>query len=89
MLHKIKLDISFCTPVNNGEKPFEIRKNDRGFQKGDLVQFVPVKNGIETHHPIEVKTFKITYVMNGYGIENGFCVFGIKPYDERRAEFEY
>ena len=89
MLHKLKLNISFCDPVCSGEKPFEIRKKDRGFQKGDLVQFIPVIKGKPVHHQIEDKTFKITYVMNGYGMENGFCVFGIKPYDERRAEFEY
>lgn len=32
--HKLKLDIAFCDVILSGEKSFEIRKNDRGYQKG-------------------------------------------------------
>lgn len=79
MLHEIKLDISFCDLVNDGIKTFEVRKNDKNYQIGDLVRFKPV--GVCFHpveHPIKDKTYKITYVLSGWGIEEGFCVFAIK-----------
>ena len=79
MTHNIKLQCGFADSVNSGEKNFEIRKNDRGYQKGDKVQFSVIDNvGLRMYHPLEEKTFIITYVMSGYGLENGYVVFGIK-----------
>lgn len=80
MTHTIKLNKNFCDAVLSGEKNFELRKNDRGYQKGDNVVFIPVTDlGTPTTHPIEEKMFMITYVINGYGLENGYVAFGIKP----------
>lgn len=80
--HKIKLNIEFCDPVYYGEKPFEIRKNDRCYQKGDLIKFIPTDYNslpiLPKKHPIEEKVYEITYVINGFGLENGYVVFGIK-----------
>lgn len=39
--HNLKLSVDFCGAVLNGEKTFEVRKNDRGFQTGDLIRFIP------------------------------------------------
>lgn len=76
--HTLKLQSSFVDAVLSGEKNFEIRKNDRGFQKGDGVVFQAVDNGFEVISDLDGKVFEITYVMNGYGLENGYVVFGIK-----------
>ena len=40
MEHYIKIRQSFADAVYSGEKTFEVRKNDRGYQKGDT--FFPV-----------------------------------------------
>lgn len=32
----LKIAPTYFDAVSNGEKPFEVRKDDRGFQKGDL-----------------------------------------------------
>ena len=82
MLHKIKIRESFADAVNRGDKTFEIRKNDRGYQKGDTVCFVVLYDcdGCEMiDHPLSKKTFEITYVLSGWGIVEGYCVFGIRP----------
>lgn len=82
MTHKIKIRESFANAVNNGDKTFEVRKNDRGYQKGDTVQFIVLydSDGCEMiNHPLMEKTFQITYVLSGWGLEDGYCVFGIKP----------
>lgn len=62
----------------SGQKPFEVRKNDRDFQTGDILvlqEYDPeedVFTGQETH-------FEVTYVLHGgqFGVEPGFCVMGI------------
>ncbi|KEJ91115.1 DUF3850 domain-containing protein [Synergistes jonesii] len=37
--HHLKLDKYYWDAVKSGDKPFEVRKNDRGFQKGDVLCF--------------------------------------------------
>lgn len=80
--HELKLLWSFENDILDGLKTFEIRENERGFQKGDLVKFkvADTRANPSINHPIEKKTYEITYVLNGWGIKNGFVVFGIKEY---------
>lgn len=77
--HKIKLLLNFCDDVLSGDKTFEIRENDRGYQKGDRVVFQPYESSDPfVKHPISEKVYEITYVLNGWGLKNGYVVFGIK-----------
>lgn len=88
--HDLKLSIDFCGAVLSGEKTFEVRKNDRGFQTGDLIRFIPTDGTsycssdgtVREHakHEISGHTYKITYILNGWGIKNGYVVLGIKEY---------
>ena len=68
------------------KKKFEVRKNDRDFQVGDILElehYVPI-----TEHnrdlPISANKWvilaKVTYVLPGgqFGIEPGYCVMGIE-----------
>ena len=81
--HHIKLNIEFCDAVKSGDKCFEVRKNDRGYQKGDHIVFIPVDQiGTHMYHSIVEKEYVITYVLSGWGIENGYVVFGIKEVTE-------
>ena len=80
MRHRIKIKESFADAIVGGDKTFEIRYNDRGYQKGDIVAFQCV-NGDEVYslsisHPINHMVFEIDYVLSGYGLKEGFCVFG-------------
>lgn len=82
VIHKIKILESFANAVDIGDKTFEIRKNDRGYQRGDLVEFVVLYDSDNlkfTSHPLYGKRYEITYVLSGWGLEDGYCVFGIKP----------
>lgn len=79
MIHELKILKSFADAIISGDKTFEVRHNDRGFQKGDIVRFK-----VEDHpekredHPISKKLYEITYVLNSWGINEGFVVFSIK-----------
>ena len=79
MIHELKIYKSFADAIISGDKTFEGRNNDRGFQKGDKVRFkvedLPEKR---EDHPISEKLYEITYVLNSWGINEGFVVFSIK-----------
>lgn len=81
--HELKLNIEFCIAVLNGEKIFEIRKNDRDYQKGDHIKFIPVQRGLFfTHlpciHDISQKEYEITYVLNGWGLKDDYVALAIR-----------
>lgn len=91
--HHLKLRVEFCDAVVSGEKSFEIRKNDRGFQRGDRIVFQAVEreglNVYECPHEINELVFEITYLLNGYGLENGYVVLAIKEVGRVEDEREY
>lgn len=80
MLHHLKIKEEFADAIVRGDKTFEIRINDRGFQKGDLIEFITVQEDLPFPdcHPIHNRTYEITYVMNGWGLKNGYVVLGIR-----------
>lgn len=95
MTHYLKILVPFANAVIMGEKTFEIRNNDRGFQKGDLIQFYAVVKDEDgdtkgVPHPINEQTYVITYVLGGekWGIRDGFVVFGIGLHDGEEKEAE-
>ena len=80
MRHDLKIGVDFANGVLCGEKTFELRKNDRGYQKGDAVVFrVLDRDGTElSDHPLSREEYAITYVLSGWGLRDGFCCFGIR-----------
>lgn len=82
MTHDVKLSWHYADAVLSGEKNFEIRFNDRGYQKGDTVRFTVVDDvKLTVPHPLNGKEYRITYLVHGYGLEKDWCVFGIIPAD--------
>lgn len=67
--HVLKLQKDFCDAVYNGEKTFELRYNDRGFQKGDRVRFAAIDGDEWIDHPINNEEYEITYVLAGWGLQ--------------------
>ena len=80
MTHVIKILESFTDAILLGQKTFEVRENDRGYQKGDVIWFSPVdKHGNKVFdNNISTKKYEITYVLSGWGIKEGYVVFGIR-----------
>ena len=77
--HKLKLREEYADAVASGEKNFEIRYNDRGFQKGDEVIFEVIdKSCLSVPHKLNHWVFEITYLIHGFGLEKDWCVFGIR-----------
>ena len=85
-VHELKIAKDYADSVHFGDKTFEVRLNDRGFQKGDIVRFIPLNRlGVEDRvHPLYYKEYEITYVLGSfYGLAQGYVAFGIEPMPEQ------
>lgn len=85
MTHTIKIYEDYIEPILKGDKNFEVRENDRGYQKGDLLKFEPEAFG-DLADDIAAKTYEITYVHSGLGLEKGYVVFGIKEVQDANPD---
>lgn len=90
-LHKIKLAEKYCDDVLSGRKTFEIRLNDRNYQVGDIVRFIPINHDetLPLPHDIKNKTYAITYIITDkefLALEDNYCVFSIMPVAEMESE---
>ena len=48
-------------------------------QTGDYIKFTVTDDfGCKKSHPINDKLYLITYVLSGWGLKDGYVVFGIK-----------
>ena len=91
MIHDLKIDRRFADAIHEGRKTFEVRRNNRGFNAGDRVRFTVVKPGAAfvlpcDDHPLNGAVYRITYVLSGWGIEEGYVVFSITPDNDAMAE---
>lgn len=87
-LHELKILHEYLVDVDLGKKTFELRKNDRDYQVGDLIRFIDIreddsianKNQIEPN--IDENTlYRITYVLKDvekYGLDKDYCILAIK-----------
>lgn len=78
-IHELKIQEDFANAVYAGDKTFELRYNDRGYQKGDLIKFQAIDNNkSKIYHPINNLLYEITYVINGWGLKEDWVALAIK-----------
>lgn len=79
MIHELKISAYYFQAVKEGRKTFEIRRNDRGFQAGDLVILREYEDrGVTTHLTGNSLEFKIGYVTN-FNQKEDYVVFSLLP----------
>lgn len=74
--HEIKILPLYFMAVIDGKKNFELRKDDRGYQVGDVVMLKEWTGKSYTGREFGTK---IKYVLRGcpeYGLMEGYCIFG-------------
>ena len=78
-LHELKILHEYLIDVALGKKTFELRKNDRDYQVGDLIRFIDLN---ATYKIIDGNTlYRITYVLKDvekYGLDKDYCILAIK-----------
>lgn len=71
-VHKIKIDKAYFEKTIKADKNFELRKNDRGYREGDILEMAEVDGGEYTGRKVRVL---VTYMLEGYeGLADGYCI---------------
>jgi len=80
MTHALKTWPEFFEQVAKGNKPFELRKDDRPFKEGDTVILQEYDPKEEKYTGKELE-FQIDYILRDQpkmGLKLGYCIFGLK-----------
>lgn len=80
-VHELKTDAAPFDAVRNGRKRFEIRRDDRGYQVGDILVLCR-QAPLPTLDPFEaaVELVRVTYILRDgrYGLKDGYVAMGIE-----------
>lgn len=83
MTHELKTWPEYFQAVYDGLKPFELRKDDRPYNVGDVLRLREYEPMTDTYTG-RVIDVEVTYCLRGFaGIEAGYVVIGI-----RRMEYK-
>jgi hypothetical protein len=88
MVHELKTWDMFMMDIATGKKTFELRKNDRDFNEGDvlLLQGGDLGGAGMTDHDLtwipngKVIEAEVMYVLTGgrFGLKSDYCIMSIK-----------
>lgn len=85
-VHRIKIGATFFKEVASGEKTFELRKNDRGYKKGDILEMMEFKDGKNTGRTVRVL---VTYILEEFaGLKDGYCIMATSLMNENGEPFD-
>lgn len=76
MTHDLKILPEYFIAVINGEKTFEVRKDDRPYNVGDMLRLHEYNCGVYTERTADVEA---TYILRSPEYcKEGYCIIGIK-----------
>ena len=73
--HYLGIETEYFQAIERGEKKFELTKNNRNFEKYDMLYFEETMKGIKTGRilpPVEIK-----YILKDclkHGLRTGYCI---------------
>lgn len=75
-VHQIRCAAMFFEDKLKGIKPFELRKNDRNYKVGDILEETEFSDGRNTGRMVREE---VTYILEDYtGLEEGYCILGTR-----------
>ena len=81
--HELKVWPEYFAAIKRGDKPFEIRKDDRGYREGDILLLREYYPGTDEYSGDELKA-RVTFCIYGsnamgfaFGIRAGFVAMGL------------
>ena len=79
MIHALKIKPEYFGSVRNGEKTFEVRKNDRPFELGDYAALNEIDES-GTYYTGRALLMRITYVLDDKEFcKPGYVILGLEP----------
>lgn len=97
-IHELKVATQYFDPLRSGEKCFDVRRDDRGFQRGDVLILRRWGGGTRLTYlsgdRAVRKNFadtvwrRVTWILTGgqFGIEPGYVVLGLEPCEALTSE---
>lgn len=91
MEHRLKTWPPFFKDVLLGNKNFELRKNDRDFQEGDILILEEWDPVLEDYTGLRIRK-RVSCVVRGgeispkWGLQPGFCIMSLKRIAPPREE---
>lgn len=76
MIHEIKIKENYFNRLHEELKTFEVRKNDRDYQVGDILKFTVLYDASYNYSPD--RSWEIKYIHQGIGMLEGYVVLAIK-----------
>lgn len=82
--HRVKCWPRWFAALDEGKR-FEVRLNDRDYQRGDtivLCEWDPELEGMPKApkgYTLRKEVFRISYVFSGPGLADGYVVLGLEP----------
>ncbi len=75
-VHQIRIGKTFFDDAVSGIKPFTLRKNDRNYQVGDILEKMEFDDGKYTGRTLRQE---VIYKLEDYtGLVDGYCILGVK-----------
>lgn len=82
-VHQIRIATTYFEDAESGKKPFELRKNDRNYKEGDILEMMEFKDGRNTGRVIRKL---VTYLLENYtGLQEGYCIMGTKDIEQQEV----
>lgn len=79
MTHDIKCWPRYYYKIETGQKTYELRKNDRDYQTGDLLliqEFQPDTQQYTGRHHLQ----QVSHILHGpaFGLKKGYCIMSLR-----------
>lgn len=89
--HELKVVKPYFHPIADGQKSFEVRRDDRGFQRGQVLwlrEFAPNARSPREQYTGNATFARIDWILTGgqFGIESGFVVMAISLIEDQQYE---
>ena len=78
MTHELKIFPKYYEDILSRNKNFELRKDDRNYQVGDLITFREWTG--KKYTGAEIRNVPIVYILRNaeeYGLKKGYCILGL------------
>jgi len=82
MRHRLKIKQCYLCRIVEGSKTFDVRLNDRDYQVGDIIVFLPLEDKNYNAYDIvsPIPEYRINYILsNFHGLREGYVCLAITP----------
>jgi hypothetical protein len=86
MIHNLKINQCYLCHILEGKKTFEVRKNDRDFQVGDVIHFLPLEDENYDAYGLrcQIPDYLINYILSDFsGLQQNYVCLAIAPLESK------